>query len=231
MYELCDELQSAVIRGSVERTVALLAGGDIDIDERRPKGWTALMLGASTGDVGVVRILVNKGANLSLVDDRGFSALHLATQGGHVAVTKLLMEAGADPEAQVSATDPTPLYAAAEQGHSEVVGVLIEAGADPNTRGSGGLTPLYIAAGTGRVTAIKVLLRAKANPLLGCDDDTTPLDVAAQNGHLEVVDTLIQECGIEGCGGASGGVAALKWAADKQHLPGGDGCAPVFHGQ
>ena len=69
--------------------------------------------------------------------------------------------------------------------------------------------------------AVKVLLRAKAYPLLSTMDtgpDFVPLDVAAKEGHLEVVRWMIEEVGIEGCGGASGGVVALCQAAMGEHV-------------
>lgn len=45
-----------------------------------------------------------------------------------------------------------------------------------------------------------------------------PLDAAARRGHLEVVRELIRGHGIEGCGGASGGVFALGTAAEAQRV-------------
>lgn len=45
-----------------------------------------------------------------------------------------------------------------------------------------------------------------------------PLDVAAAGGHSEVVRELIQQFGIEGCGGASRGVDALSRAAQEQYM-------------
>lgn len=44
------------------------------------------------------------------------------------------------------------------------------------------------------------------------------MDVAAQNGHVDVVREFVQQCGIEGCGGTSGGVDALALAALNQHV-------------
>lgn len=47
---------------------------------------------------------------------------------------------------------------------------------------------------------------------------TVPLDAAAENGHSDVARELIQQCGIDGCGGDTRGVSALKLAAQQQHL-------------
>lgn len=70
--------------------------------------------------------------------------------------------------------------------------------------------------------AVKLLLRAKANPLATAratpETEAIALDVAAQNGHLGVVRELLQEYGIQGCGGASGGVDALAVAAVDDHV-------------
>lgn len=76
----------------------------------------------------------------------------------------------------------------------------------------------------GHVDAIKgALLRANADPLLAYLSPPgvplLPLDVVtAKNGHVEVARELIQEHGIEGCGGATGGLNALCQAATEQHV-------------
>ena len=88
----------------------------------------------------------------------------------------------------------------------------------------GGSTPLRLAASLGNVAAVKELLRAKANPLLfmtltrPSGETSLPLDTAAAGGHSKVVRALVQEVGIEGCGGESGGVVALVAAAEEGHI-------------
>ena len=100
--------------------------------------------------------------------------------------------------------------------------MLIEAGANPNSGTSDGMTPLFCAALHGHLAAIRVLLRAKADPLLtlsaATGDELVPLDTAAEGGHSEIVAELIQEYGSKGCGGASGGVHALRSAASIQRV-------------
>ena len=202
--------------------MALLSGGSIDIDQGTPEGFTPLMIASGFGHSGAVRILLNKGANVSIVGDNGATALHLSTQKGHLATSKMLVNKGANLEA--ATTDGvTPLHMVAEDGYSEVMRVLIEAGANPDSRRLDGATPLFIAAQRGKMNAIRMLLRANANPLLTWREDESgdtyvPLDLASQNGHSGVVRELVQQGGIEGCGGASGGIDALRLAAMNQHV-------------
>ncbi len=152
-----NDLHRAAIDGSIQRTVALLSRGSLDINQGAPDGVTALMLGAAQGHVSIVRILLNKGADVSSVTDIGSTALHFAAENGHLAVTMLLVEMGADLDAMCS-SGPTPLYLAAEQGHEEVVAALIDAGVNCNTRLLDGDTPLSAAAASGHWKAVRVLL-------------------------------------------------------------------------
>lgn len=45
-----------------------------------------------------------------------------------------------------------------------------------------------------------------------------PLDTAVRHGRVEVVRLLLDELGLEGCAGASGGTEALRLAAQNDHV-------------
>ncbi|CAM9484934.1 unnamed protein product, partial [Scytosiphon promiscuus] len=216
-----NSLHNAAKDGSAERTTALLSRGSIDIDEGDPDGWTPLIFAAGMGHSRVVVILLSRGANVSVVAKDGFTALLVSAHGGHLAATTILVKAGADLEA-ADARGATPLHRAAFQGCPEVVALLVEAGAKVDCRMNDGATPLFAAAHQGHAAAVRVLLRANANPLLPSANSTgtsyPPLSVAALNGHSGAVSELVQRLGIERCGGESGGVAALRLAAEKQHV-------------
>lgn len=100
--------------------------------------------------------------------------------------------------------------------------MLIGTGANPNSRRLDGETPMYMAAENGRLEAVRELFRAKADPRLvktNQEGDTfAPLETAAEYGHLSVVREMIQQVGIEGCGGETAGVDALFAAAKASHL-------------
>ncbi|CAN0499430.1 unnamed protein product [Ectocarpus sp. 12 AP-2014] len=215
-----NQLHEAAREGSTWLTAAILSTGSIDIDERDPSGATPLYHAIYNDHPGVVSILLSKGASVSATNDDGNTALHLSAFKGNVVVTKMLLKAGAS-VAVLGAQGATPLHVAAEKGNIEVVKVLMHAGADVNSRMPSGETPLYGAAWAGWVDVVRELLRAKANPLLTRVNlawQHLPLDTAAQNGRLGVVLELLQRFGIRGCGGAGGGVTALRMAAMKPHL-------------
>lgn len=220
-----NDLIRAACDGSVERTLALLSEGSINMDQGGPEGWTPLICSVGKGFTRIVRILLKEGADSAVQADGGFTALHFSVQYGHLAVTKMLLTAGANFESETEA-GATPLQLAAELGHCEIMEALIEAGADPDRGNPEGETSLYAAAHMGHAGAVRVLLRAGADPLLARagwpgprpGPSCVPLDIAAEFGRSEVVRELIQRCGLEGCAGATGGRFALQVAAQHLHL-------------
>lgn len=184
-------LHDAAIRGSTEKTCALLeSGGARDID-KLGEGKTPLMWAARLGYARVARILLNKGAGVSVAGEGGFTALHDSAHHGHLAVTKMLVKAGADLEAGTAVAGATPLCAAAQEGHLEVVRVLVKAGADLEAKTVVDGTPLYMAAAGGHSEVMSALMTAGANVNSRQMDGSTPLCVAAQNGHLDAVRMLL----------------------------------------
>ncbi|CAM9191235.1 unnamed protein product [Ectocarpus fasciculatus] len=218
-----NELHLAAMEGCSERALALLSSRDpIDVNQGDKAGYTPLMMATIDGHLRVVRILLNHGANTSIVNDVGRDALLTSAAVGHSAVTKILAKAGANLEA-ADFSGATPLHLAAKCGNSEVMRVLIEAGAEVDNRRSDGSTPLYIAALMGHTSAVIQLIHANADPLLGNIFPSTgecvlPLDAAAEGGHSAVVRELIQRLGIERCSGESRGANALRLAVTGQHV-------------
>ena len=216
-----NDLHSAAHEGLAGRTRALLSRGSININQGTPEGFTPLMVAAMSGHSHIIRMLLDHGANISVVDEVGFTALLCAAQNGALAATVMLIEAGSDIEARSYDKGCTPLHVAAAGGHFAVMKVLIEAGANPNNIGFEGSTPLFGAAFNGHVEVVKELLRVKADPRLARTQrfgSVSPLDVAAEHGHSSVVRELTQLGVSEGGGGPSGGVQALQFAGKNQHL-------------
>lgn len=215
-------LHKAAGLGSTRNTQALLSKGSFDVNLGGEDGSTPLILASWIGCSGVVRALLDAGADSSIAEDDGITPLYAAASFGSVPVIKMLLEAGAPLEA-ANCQGGTSLHMAAEEGHSAVISALVQAGAKTGTRRWDGATPLYLAARNGHTETVRVLLRARADPLLAFTNQESgatyvPLDTAAIFGHSDVARELLRHAGIRGCGGVSGGRNAFRIASMHQRL-------------
>lgn len=102
--------------------------------------WTTTLGGAIlSGHTDIVKLLVERGADLEATDEYSRTPLFLAAEYGVLEDVKILMEAGADCDA--TALSETVVSIAAKYGHLEVVKHVIEEGtgeASPPPSASGG---------------------------------------------------------------------------------------------
>ncbi|KAH8153086.1 uncharacterized protein LAJ45_02673 [Morchella importuna] len=107
-----------------------------------------LHIAVEFGHEPVVRLLLEKGADISSTDSSGWNALHHAVSKGHEPVVQLLLEKGAD----ISSTDSSgwnALHHAVSKGHELVVQLLLEKGADISSTNNSGWNALHRAASDG----------------------------------------------------------------------------------
>jgi RNA polymerase sigma factor (sigma-70 family) len=106
------------------------------------EGATPLVRAVQTGDVELVRLLLDAGADARerCACAAGESALWTAALYGDASIVEVLLAAGADPDAEAF-TVATPLTVSAQRGHHESTRLLLAAGADPSVADVGGRTP------------------------------------------------------------------------------------------
>jgi len=116
----------AAARGAA-RIVEMLLNAGVDPNRRYSADLTALMWAAGHADntpreqgLQTVKLLIDRGATIDLVDDRGRSALMIAAALDHGAVAQALLAAGADR----SKRDKTGKSAADLAGGAEVKAIV-----------------------------------------------------------------------------------------------------------
>ena len=153
--------------GSLKMAQKLLERQDcIDgIDKVLEERDTPLIQACRGGFVKIVRLLIEKGADVDKADttDEGLgeTPLDIACWWGHLDIARLLIENGADIN-KGDLYDRTPLFAACNNGRLDIVRLLVEKGADINKATRAGATPLAIALKNKRPEIVGLLRDAGA---------------------------------------------------------------------
>lgn len=121
---------------------------------------TRLQQAAQTGDIAVLRSLLQRGVSPDARDPSGRTALLDAAAANQISAMKLLIEQGAAVNA-ASPSGQTPLIEAAEKGNIDAIRLLISNRADLNCRSRIG-TALEIAERLGHSDAAAILRQAGA---------------------------------------------------------------------
>jgi serine/threonine-protein phosphatase 6 regulatory ankyrin repeat subunit B len=204
-YEGRTALCCAAIIGHAEMVAFLLSqGGQVDI--RDHGGWTPLMAAAWSGQLVVVKMLLQHmgGQGLNETDNEGKTALCHAAWEGHEECSSLFKEMVAfllSQGAKVDITDKdggTPLRVAAFFGHVGVVKMLLQhvGGQGLSETDNEGRTTLYYAALRGHEEIVRALLIAGADPIITDRKGRTPLAIAQEEGRqgcVEVFNVSMQE--------------------------------------
>jgi len=98
-------------------------GASLTAISRNPMAIQALHAAAAGNHLGIVRLLLDSGANPNAVQSDSFRPLHSAAQNGNAAMVALLLERGADP-ALPDDRGRTARALAEEAGHSNVLAML-----------------------------------------------------------------------------------------------------------
>jgi ankyrin repeat protein len=182
-------------------------------NRRDENGKTALHWASSGGNKAVVRVLVDRGADVNAKDEFGSTVLHQAYKGGNEAIVRLLVERGAD----VNAKDKygnTVLHQAYKRGNEAIVRLLVERGADVNAKDEYGNTVLHQAYKRGNTAIVRLLVERGADVNVKDKFGTTVLHEAANEGDEAIVRLLVKK-GADVKAKGSGGWTVLHNAAKE----------------
>lgn len=183
------KLWDAIRTGNEHEVRALLqAGIDPNIDYNDEP---LLHAAVRAGNVAIVQLLCEYGANIEAVDSFGSTSLHRAVVGGNAEIVSILVQAGANKEA-VDGCRRTPLHCAVERGNTEIVRTLVRAGANKDAINRNGDTPLHLAVNKGDPEIVRILMQAGANKDAVNRNGDTPLHQAVIGGNAEIIRILVQ---------------------------------------
>lgn len=172
-----DELVQACLTND-ELAVSTSLELGISPNSKSSLGLTPLIVAAENGYIGLVQLLLEKGADPNLVSNSNYP-LRAAILSGDGEVIQELIKCKAD--VNLETPRGTPLIVASAEGDCESIGVLLDSGADVNYETKDGLTALIAAVRDDRREAVKLLLKRGANPnRQSKDSDLSAIDIAQE---------------------------------------------------
>jgi hypothetical protein len=173
----------AVERGDL-RTVKRWLDEGLNPEYQAAHIGTGLMVAAWYGQIEMMALFVERGADLRRTNRHGEQALQLAAWGGHLEAVKWLLDRGAPLDR--AGNQWGALHYAVFNGHEKVANDLLARGANVNARAPNGATPLMMAAREGHENLARSLLEAGANPKLQSDWGDSALTMAMRYDHLRL---------------------------------------------
>ncbi|MFZ4576478.1 MAG: ankyrin repeat domain-containing protein, partial [Phycisphaerales bacterium] len=173
-------------------------------DPAKAEGTYCLLRAAAAGDLGAVRYIAERGADIEAVDANGETPLYIAcTQyGGNIECAEYLLLRGANPNAP-NKFGYTPIHGAAYLGNQRLFDLLVNNGADPRHADIEGMTPLHKAVRSKNEQGSALIIQAlcttlAANPDRGVNINAadiagnTPLHAAVMLANAAKVRQLVQ---------------------------------------
>ncbi|WP_342068483.1 ankyrin repeat domain-containing protein [Wolbachia endosymbiont (group B) of Melanargia galathea] len=154
--QLDRKLLTIVESGGFNEAKGLIAQG-ANIDTNDKNGNTLLYSAAEIGDLNLVKLLLDNGANIEAKNgEYQATPLHGAVENYRIDVVKLLLNRGANVNAE-DKDNWTPLHYGADTNSPDIVKVLVDAHANLGAKGNYGKTPLDIAKDKGHNNIVECL--------------------------------------------------------------------------
>ena len=176
-----DSLVLSLINSGVNVNCLVKIGG---------REWSPLLMASVEGHTEIVKVLLERGAQVDLQDNGGWTALMWASYSGCTEIVNVLVERGAQVDLQNN-VGLTALIWASGRGHTEIVRVLLERSAQVDLQNNDGWTALMWASCRGHTEIVNVLLQRGAQVDLQDTDGSTALMLASDNEDMDIAKLLM----------------------------------------
>jgi ankyrin repeat protein len=183
---------------------------------------TALQAAASEGEMEIVRLLLDKGADINAQGGEYGTALHAAVLQGEMEIVRLLLDKGADVNAQRGPYGAA-LQAAAWRGITKIVRLLLDKGADVSAQGGEYRTALHAATLYRDTEVVRLLLDEGAQTNIPDFSEARPLQLAVQKRDLRTARLLLPR--------STDSMRFVEASAWRSLLPGSEQHLEIANGQ
>lgn len=170
----------------------LKSGADVNISDDFD-GKTPLIIlcseSRSENMIGLIELMIEKGAIVNHTSDQGLSALAAACMNGNLSSVELLIRNNADLNIHNHFCS-TPLSLACFNGHKEIVRILVENGAELNIQDQEGNTALFETCSQGSKEIFDILVEHGADLNHRNKHGLTAFQLAKEQGNIEQVEFL-----------------------------------------
>ncbi|KAK3361965.1 ankyrin repeat-containing domain protein [Lasiosphaeria ovina] len=150
-------------------------------------------MAVSYGQLEIVRLLLNSGADAGRCDRHGHTPLDIAVVKGYEPIISLPLDRGRGDAESTDAVNLTPLMLAAANDHTAITSMLLENGASAASMCENTKTSLHLAAShSGGDKTIDILLHYEAQVNSQDQYHKTPLWYASGIGNVSAVQSLIK---------------------------------------
>ena len=188
-----EEIFDAARNGEVEKIRQLLDNDKNLLNSKDQSGKTPLHFASQYGHFDMVKILIERGAEVNVENNNGETPLHYASAYGQENVAEFLISNGAELEYRSWRHGDTPAHAAAIGGHVEMVSFLDQKGARLDVLNDFGETPLHYAADFGHIKVVEYLIAEGQEINSKNKDGWTPLHYAAFSGRTDAAELMISQ--------------------------------------
>ncbi|XP_046369336.2 putative ankyrin repeat protein RF_0381 [Haliotis rufescens] len=186
LHMACEGGNDPIVKHVLQQTVT-------DINSRRRDGSTAVMQAVLNGHINVLNLLVSKGVDLTMFDDKGSTLLEKAIQGGNTEIVKYVFN-----QTRVDINRKhcglTPVMHAAYCGKLDVFMFFVQKGADLSITDENHGTILLKACDGGNIDIVKYVLEQNIVEINSKGkEDLTPAMKAARRGHRDIFELLVKK--------------------------------------
>ncbi|MBU0729218.1 MAG: ankyrin repeat domain-containing protein [Proteobacteria bacterium] len=174
-------LLEAITRGDRKKLRELLDRKIVEIDRCFENGETPLILAISHGYTDIALLLIARGADINLSNNKGISPLMAAGEADNYDLFNLFIIKGADISLRDSQGE-NALHKTARLGHAKPVQLLLQKGLYPHTKSGYGQTPQELAQANGHKEVVSIFKNFKTTEQ---DKDLFTMDVESLEDEFD----------------------------------------------